>query len=44
MTVGSGAIPLPGAGASGRAGGPPSRGRWTVVKQMLYSCGVEGEG
>ena len=37
MTVGSGAMPAPGAGASGSAGGPPSRGRCTVVKQMLYS-------
>ena len=37
MTVGSGAMPDPGTGASGNEGGPPSLGLSTVVKQMLYS-------
>ncbi len=41
ITVGSGAMPAPGAGPSGSWGGPPSLGLWTVVKQMLYSCGSE---
>eukprot|EP00955_Chlamydomonas_euryale_P066764 359639-Chlamydomonas_euryale.AAC.5 len=43
MTVGSGAIAAPGAGASGSAGGPPSRvHRETVVKQMLNSWMMDG--
>ncbi len=41
-TEGSGASPPAAEEGSGSGGREPSEGRWTVVKQMLYSCRPAG--